>query len=178
MRRSFMFWTFWHNSFDDIIGNDPEELTAAVAAQFGPASLGGELPADATVDSDEEEEVVVGTLKVLASIAQGHRLRGDAEKLGFPLNLEFDGKADPCRRHRARHRGGTDVHRRRSDEARVRETTEGSRQMAEGAREEKEEGPRSSTCRLRGRIGAESIQHRCAREVGRQADPANGRCSW
>ena len=83
---------FWHNSFDDIIGNNPEELTAAVAAQFGTASLGGELPEDATVDSNEDEEVIVGTLKVLASVAQGHRLRGDAEKLSFPLNLEFDGK--------------------------------------------------------------------------------------
>jgi hypothetical protein len=83
---------FWHNSFDEIIGNDPAELTAAVAAQFGAASLKGALPAGATVDSTEDEEVVVSNLKVLASIAQGHRLRGDAEKLGFPLNLEFDGK--------------------------------------------------------------------------------------
>ncbi len=63
-----------------------------MAAQFGSASLGGELPEDATVDSNEEEEVVVSTLKVLASVAQGHQLRGDAEKLGFPLNLEFEGK--------------------------------------------------------------------------------------
>lgn len=84
--------SFWHNSFDDVIGNTPEELTASVAAQFGAASLAGDLPADATVDSDEEEEVVIDSLKVLASIEQGHRLREDAEKLGFPLNPEFDGK--------------------------------------------------------------------------------------
>jgi|SRR5947209_19698311 len=83
---------FWHNSFDDIIGNNPKELTAAVAAQFGTASLAGELPEDATVDSNEEEEVVVSTLKVLASVAQGYQLRGDTEKLKFPLNVEFEGK--------------------------------------------------------------------------------------
>jgi hypothetical protein len=84
--------SFWHNSFDDIIGNTPAELTAAVAAQFGPASLSGELPEDATVESKEDEEVVVDSLKVLASIEQGHRLRVDARKLAFPLNPEFGEK--------------------------------------------------------------------------------------
>jgi hypothetical protein len=29
---------------------------------------------------------------VLANVEQGHRLRGDAERLGFPRNPEFDGK--------------------------------------------------------------------------------------
>jgi hypothetical protein len=81
--------SIWHNSFDDVIGNTPDELTAAVAAQFGAASLNGELPDNATLDVDEEEEVVVSTLKVLASIAQGHRLRDDANVLGFVLNPEF-----------------------------------------------------------------------------------------
>jgi len=84
--------SFWHNSFDDIIGQDPAELTAAVTAQFGAASLNGGLPADAGVDSGESDEVICGSLKVLASIEQGHRLRGDAESLGFPRNPEFDGK--------------------------------------------------------------------------------------
>ena len=32
----------WHNTFDDIIGNNPEKLTRAVTAQFGTASLSGE----------------------------------------------------------------------------------------------------------------------------------------
>jgi hypothetical protein len=77
---------FWHNSFDEIVGKDPAELTAAFgAAQFGAAATTGELPGDATVDSDEDEEVVVGSLKVLASIDQGHRLRGDAQALGIQL---------------------------------------------------------------------------------------------
>ncbi len=86
--------SFWHNSFDEIIGKHPRELTAAVAAHFGPASLSGGLPADATIDADEEEEVILSTLKVLASIAQGHRLRQDAEheKLAWPRNPEFGEK--------------------------------------------------------------------------------------
>lgn len=83
--------TLWHNSFDDIIGNNPEELTAALTAQFGAASLNGELPDGATVDADEDEEVVVSSLQVLASIEQGHRLRGDSTTLGIDLNTEFDG---------------------------------------------------------------------------------------
>ena len=83
----------WHNSFDEVIGNDPAELTSSLTAQFGPASLEGGLPSDATVDSDEEDEEVVGsTLRVLASIPQGHRLRLDAEALDLPLNPQFDGK--------------------------------------------------------------------------------------
>lgn len=84
--------SFWHNSFDDLIGNDASEVGAQVAAQFGAAALSGGLPADATLDSDEPDEVVRDALKVLASIEQGHRLRGDAEALGFPRNAEFDGK--------------------------------------------------------------------------------------
>ena len=39
--------SFWHNSFDDIIGHKPEELTAAFRSQFGTAATSGELPEDA-----------------------------------------------------------------------------------------------------------------------------------
>ncbi len=89
--------SFWHNSFDDIIGNRPEELTAAFRSHFGAAATSGELPADATLEVDDEsgeltDEIVNDNLKVLASIEQGYRLRMDAEKLGFPRNPEFDGK--------------------------------------------------------------------------------------
>lgn len=84
--------SFWHNSFDEITGNDPAALTSAVTAQFGAAALNGGLPADADIDSDEDDEVILGSLKVLASVEQGHRLRGDADALGFPVNPEFDGK--------------------------------------------------------------------------------------
>lgn len=91
--------SFWHNSFDEIIGSKPEELTAAMSKQFGAASLSGGFPDDATLDDDAEfpegrpdDEVINDNLKVLASIEQGFRLRTDAEKLGFPLNEEFGGK--------------------------------------------------------------------------------------
>lgn len=86
---------FWHNSFDNIIGNDPKELAAGFEGKFGAASTTTELPNDITVDADDpnlEEEVIVSSLKVLASIKQGAKLRGDAKKLKFPSNLEFDGK--------------------------------------------------------------------------------------
>jgi hypothetical protein len=89
--------SFWHNSFDDIIDTKPEELTAAFRSQFGAAAVSGELPADATIEVDDDaaeltEEIVIDNLKVLASIEQGYRLRIDAEKLDFPRNPEFDGK--------------------------------------------------------------------------------------
>jgi hypothetical protein len=85
---------FWHNSFDAIIGKNLEELTAGVAAQFGAAALEGDLPDDASIeDGDEEDpEVAESTLKVLASIAQGFRLRRDAEALGMPLNPHVSGR--------------------------------------------------------------------------------------
>ena len=83
----------WHNSFDDLIGNDPKELTSSVAAHFGSAALTGDLPDGASVDADNvDQEEVVSTIKVLASIAQGHRLRLDAEALNIPLNPQFEGK--------------------------------------------------------------------------------------
>jgi hypothetical protein len=84
----------WHNSFDAIIGKNPKELTAGVAAQFGAASLEGELPDDATIEgvADEDPEVAESALKVLASITQGFRLRLDIEKLEIPLNPQTSGK--------------------------------------------------------------------------------------
>jgi hypothetical protein len=98
--------SIWHNSFDEIIDHKPDELTAAVKHQFGPASVSGsgEL-SDAEKEEVEdhyadgkaevlsgEEEIVSSTLKVLASIEQGYKLRVDAEALGFERNPEFDGK--------------------------------------------------------------------------------------
>jgi beta-lactamase superfamily II metal-dependent hydrolase len=73
----------WHNTFDDIIGNDPKELTAAVTAQFGAASLAGEPDVDGLSPD---------AAKVLASVAQGFRLRDDTKGLKLRLNPEFAGK--------------------------------------------------------------------------------------
>lgn len=89
--------SFWHNSFDAIIGNEPEELLASFRGQFGTAAAsGGELSDDAVraVEdaSAEDPEVIASSLKVLASIEQGYRLRNDADGLGYPRNPEFGGK--------------------------------------------------------------------------------------
>jgi hypothetical protein len=99
--------SFWHNSFDAIIDQKPDELTAAVKNQFGLASASGSgefsdneksevedhfARSDPAVAPREEEELVSSTLKVLASIEQGFQLRVDAEALDFPRNPEFEGK--------------------------------------------------------------------------------------
>lgn len=72
--------TLWHNSFDDILGNDAEDLrTAAVDVLSRP------------VDDRIADEVRAAGLAVVASVAQGRELRQQAEKLGWTLNEPFDG---------------------------------------------------------------------------------------
>jgi len=100
-------FSLWHNSFDDIIGSQPKEITANVNATFkAEASTGAVDLSDEKIGSVEEifldrnpggnedadAEVVGSSLKVLASIAQGFRLRADAERLGYTRNAEFGGK--------------------------------------------------------------------------------------
>lgn len=86
--------SFWHNSFEDVIGTAPAELTAAVQQHLGAAAVSGELPDvdDLLDDTDEDPEVVVDTMKVLASIEQGQRLRGAIKDLDGELNPEFGKK--------------------------------------------------------------------------------------
>ena len=74
----------WHNSFDDIIGNNPDKLRAAVTASFGPASLSG--------DGEEVEGLDPEAAKVLASVSQGFRLRDDSRALKLRINPQFKGK--------------------------------------------------------------------------------------
>ena len=85
--------SFWHNSFENVIGSElPKEVTASFTQKFGPASVKGELPDDITLDVDEEEEVIVSSLKVLASVQQGAQLRSDVvNKLNADLNVDFPG---------------------------------------------------------------------------------------
>jgi beta-lactamase superfamily II metal-dependent hydrolase len=75
--------SLWHNTFDKIIGNKPDELLAAVTASYGAASLGGE---------PDTEGLDPGAAKVLASVDQGLHLGDDARRLKLPVNPEFDGK--------------------------------------------------------------------------------------
>ncbi|MCW2687362.1 MAG: hypothetical protein JWR37_2252, partial [Mycobacterium sp.] len=83
-----------HNTFDDIIDNDADELAGAVNARFGPASLSGALPADTLADLEPstDAETAVDTFMVLANVPQGRTLRNDAEKLGIERNLDVGGK--------------------------------------------------------------------------------------
>jgi len=85
--------SFWHNSFENVIGaNLPAEVTASFTHQFGPASMNGEPPDDMTLDVDEDEEVIVSSLKVLASVQQGAQLRSDiVSNLKADLNVDFTG---------------------------------------------------------------------------------------
>lgn len=73
----------WHNSFDDIIGNNPDELKNAVTASFGTASLAGEVDVEG-LDPD--------AAKVLASVEQGFRLRDDTRGLNLRVNPQLDGQ--------------------------------------------------------------------------------------
>jgi beta-lactamase superfamily II metal-dependent hydrolase len=81
--------SFWYNTFDEIIGNSPDELLTAVTASFGAAALKGE---------PDTEGLEPAAAKVLASVDQGLRLGDDARKLNrinpesFRLNPEFGGK--------------------------------------------------------------------------------------
>ena len=74
---------FWHNTFDDIIAGNPDELVASIKASFGSASLTGE---------PDTEGLDPHTAKVMASVGQGLRLRDDARALGLRINAEFGRK--------------------------------------------------------------------------------------
>ncbi len=106
--------SLWHNSFDEIIGSAPTELTESVTGTFHTeASTGAVDLSDDKVgsveqiflgqnpggDEDADTELVGSSLKVLASIAQGFRLREDAERLGYQRNAEFDGKLIVARKN-------------------------------------------------------------------------------
>jgi hypothetical protein len=82
---------FWHNSFENIIGEVPEQLTAAFTAQVAAASLEGSPP-DLNLDVDLDDKVLVPSLKLLASIKKGAKLRKDIiDGLGSELNVNFGG---------------------------------------------------------------------------------------
>jgi beta-lactamase superfamily II metal-dependent hydrolase len=78
----------WHNTFDEIIDNSPDELLSSVTASFGAAALRGE-PNKAGLEP--------AVALVLASVDQGYKLRDDARRLkhlnpdSFTLNPKFNG---------------------------------------------------------------------------------------
>jgi hypothetical protein len=93
-------FSFWHNSFDDILDSRPEQI------EDGLASVAGTLPAWDTEDLDLDDDPQArherrSALHVLASYAQGRELRGFAEVLEWPVNTGFSelvmAAADPAR---------------------------------------------------------------------------------
>lgn len=87
---------FWHNSFDDVLGNLPPELTEAMKSTFGAAAASGAPLSDEALARVEERstvepEVTRSSLALLASAKQGYQLRHDADRLGYPLNSPFGG---------------------------------------------------------------------------------------
>jgi hypothetical protein len=84
--------SFWHNSFNNVIGDVPPELTAAFTAQFGAASP-DDPPPHLTLDVEKDEKEVVSSLKFLASIKNGAKLRRDIiDNLNAEPNPHFGGK--------------------------------------------------------------------------------------
>ena len=73
----------WHNTFDDIIGNNAKELLASVTSQFGAASVSGEV---------DTEGLNPDAAKVLASVDQGFRLRDDSNALKLRINPQLKGQ--------------------------------------------------------------------------------------
>jgi hypothetical protein len=73
--------TLWHNSFEAIVGDGPGKLSASIgAASIQAASAGDSVP-----DLDLSHH---GAL-VLASVAQGNKLREAVKSLGLSLNAPF-----------------------------------------------------------------------------------------
>jgi hypothetical protein len=84
--------SFWHNSFTNVIGDVPPQLTSALTAQLASASLNKVSP-DLTLDIDRNEKEIAASLKLLASIPNGAKLRRDIEnnELRTELNPHFGG---------------------------------------------------------------------------------------
>jgi glyoxylase-like metal-dependent hydrolase (beta-lactamase superfamily II) len=77
--------TLWHNSFDEILGNNEAD---AIPASLGPSvklASNGELKFPANLFRDE------GAAAIAANVPQGRRLRGNAEALALLTNDPFDG---------------------------------------------------------------------------------------
>ena len=72
--------TLWHNSFDDVLDNEADELGAAATAAL-------EQP----LDDPRAEEMRGATLAVVANIPQGRELRNRAKALNWRVNAPFDG---------------------------------------------------------------------------------------
>ena len=77
--------SLWHNSFDDILGNQGQELAASVEPFVKNILTTGTMPATTPLKHPH-------TALVLASVKQGRDLRNAATRLGWDVNQEFGTK--------------------------------------------------------------------------------------
>lgn len=85
--------TLWHNSFDDLLGNEAQELTASFAASVEAASAGGSVTgiAEELFKRRPEGHDHGDGEAITASVLQGRELRQLAMSLGLNINSPFDG---------------------------------------------------------------------------------------
>lgn len=89
----YRFKTLWHNSFDDLLGNEGEELrVAGVAEVGGDQALASSLDQVKVGDPRADRLTREGRLLV-ASVPQGRALRLHAEALGLALNRRPGGES-------------------------------------------------------------------------------------
>ncbi len=72
--------TLWHNSFDDILGNEADEVSAAAVDVLSKP-----------IGDTRADEIRCAGLAVVASVNQGRALRDKADLLGWAANDPFDG---------------------------------------------------------------------------------------
>jgi beta-lactamase superfamily II metal-dependent hydrolase len=73
--------TLWHNSFDDILGNEGDVLAANLEPAAAAAAAGADIPADLPIHRD--------AALILATVKQGRELRAKARALSIHVNEGF-----------------------------------------------------------------------------------------
>ena len=77
--------SLWHNSFDDILGNNGQELAASLEPFVKNVLTTGKMPTNTPLKNYH-------AALVMASVKQGRDLRNAAKRLGWDVNKEFGGK--------------------------------------------------------------------------------------
>jgi hypothetical protein len=73
--------TLWHNSFDDIVGNEAEEMVKALSAAVKSMSSGGAVSAGVPLSREGGA--------IVASVTQGRDVRNSAKVLALSVNDPF-----------------------------------------------------------------------------------------
>lgn len=86
--------TLWHNSFDDILGNETDVLLANLQPATAAAAAGADIPDGFPIHHD--------AALVLATVRQGRELRAKARALSIRVNEGFDDLVGVPRQSNAR----------------------------------------------------------------------------